>query len=98
MDIKNETHIALFQNKEIRKTIHQNEWWFVIEDIVLALIESKDAKQYIQKMKYRDPELAKGYVHIVHTLEIQTVRRQQRRQHSRQRQKSPGKRVKKTGS
>lgn len=31
-----ETKIAIFQKKEIRKTIFQKEWWFVVEDIVLA--------------------------------------------------------------
>lgn len=67
-----ETRIALFQRKEIRRTIHNNEWWFVVEDVVLALIDSANAKQYIQRMKQRDPELSKGWVQIVHTLSIQT--------------------------
>jgi len=66
------TKIAIFRKKEIRKTIHNKEWWFVIEDIVSVLINSSDSKQYIQKMKQRDPELAKGWVQIVHTLEIST--------------------------
>ena len=68
-----ETKIALFQHKEIRKTLHEKEWWFVIEDVVLALIESRDPKQYIQRMKQRDPELGKGWVQIVHTLSIPTA-------------------------
>jgi methylphosphotriester-DNA--protein-cysteine methyltransferase len=67
-----ETRIALFQRKEIRRTIHDNEWWFVVEDVVLALIDSRDAKQYIQRMKQRDPELGKGWVQIVHTLSVPT--------------------------
>jgi prophage antirepressor-like protein len=62
------TKIAIFRKKEIRKTIHKNEWWFVIEDVVSALIDSSDSKQYIRRMKQRDPELAKGWVQIVHTL------------------------------
>jgi len=37
-----ETKIALFRGKGIRKTLNNNEWWFVVEDVVLALIESKD--------------------------------------------------------
>jgi len=44
----------------------------VIEDVVLALIDSRDSKQYIQRMKLRDPELNKGWVQIVHTLTINT--------------------------
>jgi len=65
--------LAVFEGKEIRKTIHNGEWWFVVEDVVLALIDSKDPKQYIQRMKRRDPELGKGWVQIVHTLSIQTL-------------------------
>ena len=67
-----ETRIALFQKREIRRTIHNNEWWFVVEDVVLALIDSRDSKQYIQRMKQRDPELGKGWVQIVHTLSVPT--------------------------
>jgi hypothetical protein len=64
--------IAIFKGKAIRRTLYQKEWWFVVEDIVLALIDSRDPKQYIQKMKQRDPELSKGWVQIVHTLDIET--------------------------
>ena len=67
-----ETKIALFRGKGIRKTLNNDEWWFVVEDVVLALIDSKDPKQYIQRMKQRDPELGKGWVQIVHTLAIET--------------------------
>jgi hypothetical protein len=68
-----ETKLVVFKNKEIRRTLHNNEWWFVVEDVVLALIDSKDPKQYIQRMKQRDPELGKGWVQIVHTLSIETT-------------------------
>jgi DNA-damage-inducible protein D len=37
-----EKNIAVFRGKEIRKALFDNEWWFVIEDVVSALIESKD--------------------------------------------------------
>ncbi len=74
----NTTKIAIFRKQEIRKTIHNNEWFFVIEDIVLALTDSNDAKQYIQRMKQRDEELAKGWVQIVHTLAVQTTGGKQR--------------------
>lgn len=73
MTAKEITKLALFEGHEIRKTLHNNEWWFVVEDVVLALIDSKDPKQYIQRMKRRDPELGKGWVQIVHTLSIKTV-------------------------
>jgi len=64
--------IAIFKGKEVRRTIYNNEWWFVVEDIVISLVDSKDPKQYLQKIKQRDIELAKGWVQIVHILEIST--------------------------
>ncbi|MEK7065469.1 MAG: Bro-N domain-containing protein [Patescibacteria group bacterium] len=76
--MKKTTKIAIFKGKEIRKTIHNNEWWFVVEDIVLALIDSNDPKQYIQRIKLRDPELSKGWVRIVHILPIKTTGGKQR--------------------
>ena len=66
------TKIVLFKGTKVRKKLHQGEWWFVVEDAVLALIDSSDPKQYIQRMKQRDPELAKGWVQIVHTLDMPT--------------------------
>ena len=51
------TKIAIFKSKEIRKTIHNNEWWFSVVDVVEALTDSADAKQYIKKMRSRDSEL-----------------------------------------
>jgi hypothetical protein len=64
--------IALFKGRQIRRIIHNNEWWFVVEDVVLALTDSLNPKDYINKIRRRDPELAKGYGQIVHTLPILT--------------------------
>lgn len=67
------TKIAIFRKREIRKTIHKNEWWFAVEDVVLALTDSNDPEQYMQRMKQRDEELAKGWVQIATPLSIQTA-------------------------
>ncbi len=66
------TKLAIFEQKQIRKTIFNNEWWFVIEDIVFALTDSVNPKDYISKMKRRDQEVKKGWGQIVRTLEIET--------------------------
>jgi len=65
--------LVVFEGREIRHTWNNNEWWFVLEDIVQILTDSKDPKQYIQKMKKRDEPLAKGWVQIVHTLVVDTA-------------------------
>ncbi|MFH1711200.1 MAG: Bro-N domain-containing protein [Nanoarchaeota archaeon] len=64
--------IVVFQGRNIRRTWHNEEWWFVVEDIVTILTDSKDPKQYINKMRKRDEELSKGWVQIVHTLSVPT--------------------------
>ena len=63
---------TIFEEKEVRRVWHDEQWFFVIEDIVLVLIESKDAKQYIQRMKQRDEHLSQGWVQIVRTLDVVT--------------------------
>lgn len=63
------TKIALFKGKGIRKTLHNGEWWFVINDIIEVLTDSHDPAQYFKRLKQRDQELAKftdqGGVQIV---------------------------------
>lgn len=69
------TNIKLFQDKKIRSVWNDEEeqWYFVLEDVVEALTDSKDPKQYVKRMKLRDPELTKGWVQIVPTLIVQTA-------------------------
>src|SRR5665213_330918 len=67
-----ESRIALFQLKEIRRTIHNNEWWFVITDVIAALTDSLDPQGYLKDMRRRDPELAKGWGQIATPLSIST--------------------------
>jgi DNA-damage-inducible protein D len=64
--------LVVFQGKTIRRIWYKEEWWYVIEDIVVTLTDSKDPKQYINKMKYREEALSKGWVQFVHTLPIPT--------------------------
>ncbi|OGD63066.1 phage antirepressor protein [Candidatus Berkelbacteria bacterium RIFCSPLOWO2_01_FULL_50_28] len=49
--------IAIFQKKEVRKVIHKNEWWFVINDIIVALTDSANPAQYLKNIRNRDIEL-----------------------------------------
>jgi hypothetical protein len=67
-----DTHIALFRGKAIRRTWYAERWWFVVEDIISALTDSNDPKQYVQKLKQRDEVLGEGWVQIVRTLPVIT--------------------------
>lgn len=46
-------YIALFKGKDIRRLVHQNEWWFSIIDIVEALTDSAEPSKYWTAMKAR---------------------------------------------
>ena len=48
-----ETKIAIFRQKEIRKTIYKNEWWFSVVDIVEVLTNSNKPRVYWNAMKNR---------------------------------------------
>jgi hypothetical protein len=67
------TKIAIFRKREIRRTIHKNEWWFVIIDVVAALTDSVQPDGYIKDMRRRDAELSKGWGQIATPLSIQTA-------------------------
>lgn len=46
--------LAVFEGKQIRKTIHEEEWWFAIVDVVEVLTESPTPRQYWGKVKKRE--------------------------------------------
>jgi len=58
MDEKTESDKALvvFQDKKIRRIWHENEWYFSVIDVVAALTESADAKDYWYRLKKRELE------------------------------------------
>ncbi|PIZ73861.1 phage antirepressor protein [Candidatus Peregrinibacteria bacterium CG_4_10_14_0_2_um_filter_43_11] len=47
------TKLAIFQKKEIRKTIYKNEWWFSVVDVIAALTDSSNPNDYWYRMKVR---------------------------------------------
>jgi len=50
--------IALFQKKQVRRVIHNKEWWFVITDVIAALTDSANPQAYFKNIRRRDPNLA----------------------------------------
>lgn len=65
--------IVLFNEQTIRRTWHNEEWWFVVADIVQALTDTANVTDYMKKMRRRDESLAQGWGQIVTPLSIQTT-------------------------
>jgi DNA-damage-inducible protein D len=70
MTAKEITKLDVFEGREIRKTIHNGEWWFSVADVVQTLTDSVDTRQYIKRMRQRDPELDSYWGTICTPLEL----------------------------
>lgn len=57
--MSNESIIQLFEGKKVRVVWNEQEekYYFAVADIVELLTDSADVKQYIKRMRSRDPEL-----------------------------------------
>ena len=57
--MNNESIIQIFEGINVRIVWNEEEqeYYFSIADIVQVLTESTDVKQYIKRMRARDPEL-----------------------------------------
>ena len=66
--------IQLFEDQKVRTIWVESDekWYFSIKDVVQVLADAKDPKDYISKMRRREPELAKGWGQIVHPLVVRT--------------------------
>jgi hypothetical protein len=64
--------LVVFQNKNIRRTWFNDEWWFVAVDIIAVLSESKDPSGYLKDMRRRDEGFAEGWGQIAIPLQIET--------------------------
>jgi len=62
------TKIAVFKGKQIRKVIHNNEWWFSVVDVISVLTDSENPRDYWYKIKIREMADAK--------IELSTICRQ----------------------
>lgn len=51
--------LVVFQNKEIRRTLHNGEWWFSIIDVIEALIHNERPRKYWNDLKKK--LLQEGY-------------------------------------
>lgn len=78
MNEKPVAKVALFEGRKIRKTWHEDKWWFVILDVIAALTDSVQPDGYLKDMRRRDNELSKGWGQIATPLLVPTEGGQQK--------------------
>ena len=71
-EVDSKDALVVFDDKNIRRTWFNDEWWFSVVDVVEALTDSLDPKQYIKKMKARDEPLNENWGTICTPLETST--------------------------
>lgn len=58
---KEESQVAIFDKRQVRRVWHKNQWWFVITDVIVILTDSVNPSEYFKKLRKRDTELGKLY-------------------------------------
>jgi len=56
------TKIAIFQRKEVRKIIHNNEWWFSVTDVIEVLTNTDRPRKYWNDLKKK--LIKEGYLEV----------------------------------
>ena len=51
--VPDQGRVILLQEQAIRRSWHQNEWWFSVVDVCAVLTGSADAGAYWRKLKQR---------------------------------------------
>jgi hypothetical protein len=55
------SEMAIFEERQVRRVFHGDEWWFVVSDIVGALTDSPTPFEYLKRLRRRDPSLAEAF-------------------------------------
>lgn len=71
-------HIAVFQESTIRRTWHNEEWWFSVVDVIGVLTNSSDAGAYWRKLKQRLSAESSEPVTFCHGLKLEAPDGKQR--------------------
>jgi len=71
-DMNDNFAIQLFEGKKVRIVwdAEKEKYYFAVADIVQVLTDSEDVKQYIKRMRARDPELNSNWGTICTPLEM----------------------------
>ncbi|MFZ4536297.1 BRO-N domain-containing protein [Propionivibrio sp.] len=75
---ESEKHLVVFQEKAIRRTWHNEEWWFSVVDVCGVLTDSPDHGAYWRKLKQRLISEGSEAVTFCHGLKLEAQDGKQR--------------------
>lgn len=67
---ENKNALVVFQDKEIRRTWHNGEWYFSVVDVIAVLTDSQDARNYWKVLKHRLSEEGSEVVTFCNQLKL----------------------------
>jgi DNA-damage-inducible protein D len=67
-----ENQLTPFEGQNIRKTWYKDEWYFVLDDVLTILTDTKNPKAYWSNLRRKDEALKQGYGKIYSTLAVET--------------------------
>ncbi|HET9033879.1 MAG TPA: BRO family protein [Dokdonella sp.] len=67
-----DAELAAFESQVVRRTWHNDEWWFAIVDVVAVLTDSIQPEGYLKDLRKRDAGLAEGWGQIASPLRLAT--------------------------
>lgn len=73
-----ENHLVVFQEHNIRRTWHNQEWWFSVVDVCGVLTDSTDPGAYWRKLKQRLGAEGSEVVTFCHGLKLEAPDGKQR--------------------
>ena len=73
--ISTKNKVEVFEKHEIRTALNEKKgkFYFCVPDVVTALRDGKDAKDYIKKLRKRDPDLNLKWSKVIKFLPFQTT-------------------------
>jgi len=65
-------NLVLFEQKQVRRVWNEadQKWYFAVQDVIEILTGSAAIKQYVKKLKSRDPELSSNWDTICTLVEM----------------------------
>lgn len=73
MPLEGENKVDIFKKMEVRKVLHNGEWWFVVNDVIAAVAQTPDPAGYLKKMRARDESFGEGWGQLVTPLPFKTT-------------------------